>query len=1551
MRAVVRTVVFLASTILLFTLLVVGPEQVGDLLGHVAGDPGTFARSTAVVVQTEVPDPRPPSTTVSRSRLEQAVRAYASLGSRVPGYPGHRAAYLETRRTFESLGYDVQVDSFDVAVPIDHGGTLRVEASGASYPIHAFWPNYVQPPTLPDGGVSGPLVYGGRGTLAELDGQPIENSIVLLDFGSAQAYLRVRSLGAAALLFHDDGFVTRKEAEAKMLDVPADVPRYWVDKQTAAELIRSTPTVHIDSRMTWEEVVAWNIIARPRSASAGGSPIVVSTFYDAISVVPSVAPGAENATGLATVLEIARALGARPSLNEVIFVVNGAHFQALRGARDFAYRHARGESSAGYTPTESPIDFEYFLDIDLSSESRRVAQFPHGTFNNYSYTTRLEVVGTVSHMAKLIASYADSVYPGQNRLIDAVTLGRRDWKDYMASDLALDSEVIFLVGRKSIGLATAWASRRRVDTPVDVSESVDFDNLLVQAEALAEAVLQASTDPRVSEGPDLAITDQGRPISGQILRYDREVDFALPRVPVSGALMTYFPKGIEDPRTGVRVLVTDMATRGPTYEQHHGTGPDFGTRAEVDRVGRFRFDISFNEFYSGNTRLRLMAYNHDERGRIISAPDFGAESDFPTWANHNNPTNQITTVLFPSRSQTLIETIDPTYLNQLSNTKVLTGGDTPPIEYAYFPVTNQEEHGSGESSVTVTFSPWSETRRRAPALKVLMSSDFYGQKLLLLNAPERLLHETIAIWDVDEALEAESRGSGYGPGLIVHPAYKAARDMWILDEVRLKRLKQYGVSNNRVDHLHAEARDALLAARANLQALDYSGFFAETRRAWSLEARAYPEVMGTATDTVRGVIFYFILLLPCSLFFERLLIGATTTKGRLFGFAFFFFAFFLALRFIHPAFKLTNSPYIVFLAFILFALGVGAAIIILGKFGKETLRLRQEETGVIEDDVGRLSVTWTAITLGVSNLRKRPLRTALTIITLTLLTFTALSLTSVQTSISYFKLPIDNEPRYEGMLIRDRSWIPLDEPVHDYLHSEFGDRATIAARAWLTTRVLGKLAFFDFPALLDGVETGKSSYVHGLLGLSHVEPKISGIDRFLVSGSWFKDDREPSCILPSDLAAIAGIDRHHLGRAQIQLMGRRLDVVGIVDSDSLNAFRDLDGEQMTPIRMDFERPESAADQMHDPRGEASNEIEHASHFEVTNTLLVPLDLATELGAEIYSVSVGDFTPQAGRRVDLRLEAESFLKRVSITAFLSAGEGVVAYSSMGTIGLSGVGNLFLPILLAALIVLNTMLGAVYERTSEISVYTSVGLAPNHVGALFIAEASVYATVAAVLGYLIGQAAVVLLTATQLGLGGLEVNYSSLAVVWVTLVVMTTTFASTIYPARQAANLAVPDVTRQWDLPDPDGDHLTFPFPFTVGREDVLSLTTYLVRVFESYLEGTATAFEVDHVDFREQNPSSEDPSYSVDLTVWLPPYDFGISQNVEMTILPSEDGHHLYSIEVRIDRLSGDYGLWLHANRSFLNAVRKQFLVWRTASSEEKARYAQEGREMLVADFA
>ena len=50
----------------------------------------------------------------------------------------------------------------------------------------------------------------------------------------------------------------------------------------------------------------------------------------------------------------------------------------------------------------------------------------------------------------------------------------------------------------------------------------------------------------------------------------------------------------------------------------------------------------------------------------------------------------------------------------------------------------------------------------------------------------------------------------------------------------------------------------------------------------------------------------------------------------------------------------------------------------------------------------------------------------------------------------------------------------------------------------------------------------------------------------------------------------------------------------------------------------------------------------------------------------------------------------------------------------------------------------MLGSVYERVREIGIFSSVGLAPAHVGALFLAEASVYAVMGAIIGYLIAQA---------------------------------------------------------------------------------------------------------------------------------------------------------------------------------------------------------------------
>ena len=167
------------------------------------------------------------------------------------------------------------------------------------------------------------------------------------------------------------------------------------------------------------------------------------------------------------------------------------------------------------------------------------------------------------------------------------------------------------------------------------------------------------------------------------------------------------------------------------------------------------------------------------------------------------------------------------------------------------------------------------------------------------------------------------------------------------------------------------------------------------------------------------------------------------------------------MRFIHPAFKLSSSPYIIFLAFVIFAIGGTALLMIMGRFTRAVGQRKRAASGVHEADIGRLSATAAAAAVGISNLRKRKLRTALTVVTLTLLTFTAQAFTSVQSYLKFYQIPRSNVPSYEGALLRDRGWKGLQLSVLDYAESAFGDQAHVLPRSWVTSKVIGERAYID----------------------------------------------------------------------------------------------------------------------------------------------------------------------------------------------------------------------------------------------------------------------------------------------------------------------------------------------------------------------------------------------------------------------------------------------------------------------------------------------------------
>ena len=158
-------------------------------------------------------------------------------------------------------------------------------------------------------------------------------------------------------------------------------------------------------------------------------------------------------------------------------------------------------------------------------------------------------------------------------------------------------------------------------------------------------------------------------------------------------------------------------------------------------------------------------------------------------------------------------------------------------------------------------------------------------------------------------------------------------------------------------------------------------------------------------------------------------------------------------------------------------------------------------------------------------------------------------------------------------------------------------------------------------------------------------------------------------------------------------------------------------------------------------------------------------------------------------------------------------GTSVYYSADSFKYSGMANILIPLLLSALIVLNTMIGSVYERKGEIAVYTSVGLAPSHVSFLFVAETLAFGVLSVVVGYLLAQAAAVLLAGTPLW-AGMTANYSSLAGVGAMVLVLGVTLLSAIYPSRVAANIAIPDVNRSWTMPAAKGDLIDTTLPFLI-----------------------------------------------------------------------------------------------------------------------------------------
>ena len=260
-----------------------------------------------------------------------------------------------------------------------------------------------------------------------------------------------------------------------------------------------------------------------------------------------------------------------------------------------------------------------------------------------------------------------------------------------------------------------------------------------------------------------------------------------------------------------------------------------------------------------------------------------------------------------------------------------------------------------------------------------------------------------------------------------------------------------------------------------------------------------------------------------------------------------FLIVFLFLRAIHPAYDLVRSSYVILLGFLTMALPLMVGAMICGRFTRNVADAYRKQQGMVEAaDVSNAGVAATSFAIGLNNLRKRPLRTGLTVTALMLITFVMICFTSVRTDVVETQFPIGTAA-YSGVLMRTSTFACVERAAEP-LRQPLGESAVTSLRRWSGDPLAGELGDIRL-VHATGVRSAEARAT-AVLGLSANEVDVTPIRAtFDVLRAWHGEDDEQVCYLPRTLAGRLQIMAEDVagGDARIEIAGRAYVVNGIFD--------------------------------------------------------------------------------------------------------------------------------------------------------------------------------------------------------------------------------------------------------------------------------------------------------------------------------------------------------------------------------------------------------------------
>ncbi len=271
---------------------------------------------------------------VKRIKVENIYNHIAELSKnpRVAGTQGEKDAVDYIKSQFESYGYETELQPFTIS-SYTEPSLKELSIDGNELETNTFTYGV-------NGEVTSKLVDVGFGAPSDFEGKDVKGKIALIQrggFSFAEKILNAENAGASAVIIYNnaDGVINGTLGEPNDDYVPAVAITQEQGLALKARLDSGetvTATLKIEGAKS-EMATSHNVVATKKATQKSTNQLIlVGAHHDSVDG----APGAnDDASGTATVLELARVFANSPTDTDIRFVTFGAEENGLLGSYEY----------------------------------------------------------------------------------------------------------------------------------------------------------------------------------------------------------------------------------------------------------------------------------------------------------------------------------------------------------------------------------------------------------------------------------------------------------------------------------------------------------------------------------------------------------------------------------------------------------------------------------------------------------------------------------------------------------------------------------------------------------------------------------------------------------------------------------------------------------------------------------------------------------------------------------------------------------------------------------------------------------------------------------------------------------------------------------------------------------------------------------------------------------------------------------------------------------------------------------------------------------------